>query len=77
MMKLSLDLLSQDLKILVSVIVMFGVSTQLFLSIISKTISKNKDFISKDYVSLHGFPGQSPTVPMGIKQFLGLATRAL
>ena len=62
MMKLPLDLFSQDLQILMSVIVLFGVSTQLFLSIIDQNFSKDQDFINKDYDFLQGFWGRSPTV---------------
>ena len=57
MAKPPLNLLSQDLKILMSVIVLFGVLTQLFLSIIGQNKSKNQDFINKDYVFLQGFWG--------------------
>ena len=46
-----LDLFLQDLKILMSVIVMFWVSTQLFLPILSQNLSKIQNFINKYYVS--------------------------
>ena len=62
MMEPPLDLFPQDLKVLMSIIVMFGVLAQLILSIFSQYLSKNQNFIDKDYVSVQGFRGQSPTV---------------
>ena len=62
MMKPPLELFPQDLKILTSVIVIFRVLTQLFLPIFSQDLSKIQNFVNKDYVSLQGFWGQSPTV---------------
>ena len=61
-MKPPLELFPQDSKILTSVIVIFRVSTQLFLPNFSQDLSKIQNFVNKDYVSLHGFWGQSPTV---------------
>ena len=61
-MKPPLELFPQDLKILTSVIVIFRVLTQLFLPIFSQDLSKIQNFVNKDYVSLQGFRGQSPTV---------------
>ena len=62
MMKPPLELFSQDLKILTSVIVIFRVLTQLFLPIFSQDLSKIQNFVNKDYVLLQAFQGQSPTV---------------
>ena len=61
-MKPLLELSPQDLKILTSVIVIFKVLTQSFLPIFSQDLSKIQNFVNKDYVSLQGFRGQSPTV---------------
>ena len=62
MMKPPLDMFSQDLKILRSIIVIFRVLTKLFLTIFSQDLSKIQNFVNKDYVLLQGFWGQSPTV---------------
>ena len=61
-MKPPLELFPQDLNILTSFIVIFRVLTQLFLPIFSQDLSKIQNFVNKDYVSLQGFRGQSPTV---------------
>ena len=57
-----LNLFPQDLKILMSVFVLFRVLTQLYLPIITQKLSKTQNFISKDFVSLQDFQGPSPTV---------------
>ena len=65
-MKPTLDLFPQDLKVLISVIVVFRVSTQLFLPIISHNLSKIKNPINRNYASLQGFEGKSPRVDVAI-----------
>jgi len=60
--KPTLDLFSQGLKIQIRVIVMFRVSTQLFLPITSQNLSKIQNFISEDYAFLQWFQSQSPIV---------------
>ena len=62
MIKPPLDLFPQGLKIQIRVIVMFRVSTQLFLPITSQNLSKIQNSISEDYASLQWFQGQSPKV---------------
>ena len=52
MIKPPLDLFPQGLKIQIRVIVMFRVSTQLFLPITSQNLSKIQNSISEDYASL-------------------------
>ena len=64
-MKPPLNHFAQGLKILKSVFVLFRGLIQLFLPIISQNLSKTQNSINKDYVAVHGFRGQSPTVMSG------------
>ena len=47
-----LDLIPQDLKILVRVIVIFKASTQLFLPITSQNLSNIQNSTSEDYAAM-------------------------
>ena len=62
MIKPPLDLFPQGSKIQMRLIVIFRVSTQLFLPTTNQNLSEIQNSICEDYASLQWFQGRSPTV---------------